>query len=151
MPLYDKRPFVEEGTFVAPSASVIGNVDLGEKSAVWYGAVLRGDVNSIKVGNFTSLGDRVVVHVAKENPNGPHPTIIGDHVVVEQGAILHACTLEDESLVCPLLLPPLHLPLYYFFTHIFPTIFISILLPKKINNNNNGVVSKKKKERVQRR
>jgi len=99
MPLFDKHPFVEEGAFIAPNASVIGEVDVGEKSSVWYGAVLRGDINSIKVGDFTSIGDRVVVHVAKENPRGPLPTVVGNHVVVEQGAILHACTLEDESFV----------------------------------------------------
>jgi carbonic anhydrase/acetyltransferase-like protein (isoleucine patch superfamily) len=100
MPLYGKHPFIEEGTYVAPNASVIGDVDVGEKSVVWYGAVLRGDVNSIKIGDFTSIGDRVVVHVAKNNPKGPLPTVVGNHVVVEQGAILHACTLEDESFVC---------------------------------------------------
>ena len=100
MPLYGKHPFIEEGTYVAPNASVIGDVDVGEKSVVWYGAVLRGDVNSIKVGDCTSIGDRVVVHVAKENPRGPLPTVVGNHVVVEQGSILHACTLEDECFVC---------------------------------------------------
>lgn len=99
MPIYGKHPFIEEGTYVAPNASVIGDVDVGEKSAVWYGAVLRGDINSIKIGDFTSIGDRVVVHVARENPKGPLPTVVGDHCVVEQGSILHACTLEDESFV----------------------------------------------------
>eukprot|EP00026_Physarum_polycephalum_P006147 Phypoly_transcript_06188.p1 GENE.Phypoly_transcript_06188~~Phypoly_transcript_06188.p1 ORF type:complete len:239 (-),score=52.01 Phypoly_transcript_06188:268-984(-) len=99
MPIYGKHPFIEEGTYVAPNASVIGDVDVGEKSVVWYGAVLRGDVNSIKVGDFSSIGDRVVVHVAKNNPKGPLPTVVGNHVVVEQGAILHACTLEDECFV----------------------------------------------------
>lgn len=99
MPLYGKHPFIEEGTYVAPNASVIGDVDVGEKSVVWYGAVLRGDVNSIKIGDVTSIGDRVVVHVAKENPKGPLPTVVGNHVVVEQGSILHACTLEDECFV----------------------------------------------------
>lgn len=56
MPIYGKHPFIEEGTYVAPNASVIGDVDVGEKSSVWYGAVLRGDINSIKIGDFTSIG-----------------------------------------------------------------------------------------------
>jgi len=99
MPLYDKKPFVGEGAFVAPNASVIGEVEIGEKTSVWYGVVLRGDVNSIKIGQETSIGDRVVVHVSRNNPRGPAPTIVGNRVIVGHGSILHACTLEDESLV----------------------------------------------------
>mmetsp|Transcript_4081 Transcript_4081/g.9739 ORF Transcript_4081/g.9739 Transcript_4081/m.9739 type:complete len:285 (+) Transcript_4081:118-972(+) len=79
--------------FIAPSASVIGNVTIGEHSSVWYGATVRGDVNSVKIGSKTSIGDRAVVHVAKIQ--GDHPTKIGDNVTVGAGAIVHACTLED--------------------------------------------------------
>lgn len=99
MPLFDKKPFVGEGAFVAPNASVIGQVEIGENSSVWYGAVLRGDVNSIKIGQQTSIGDRVVVHVSRNNPRGPAPTVVGNRVIVGHGSILHACTLEDESVV----------------------------------------------------
>jgi carbonic anhydrase/acetyltransferase-like protein (isoleucine patch superfamily) len=99
MPLYDKKPFVGEGAFIAPNATVIGEVEIGEKSSVWYGVVLRGDVNSIKIGQQTSIGDRAVVHVSRNNPRGPEPTIVGDRVIVGHGAILHACTLADESVV----------------------------------------------------
>lgn len=79
--------------FIAPSASVIGNVTIGEHSSVWYGATVRGDVNNVKIGSKTSIGDRAVVHVAKIQ--GDHPTKIGDNVTVGAGAIVHACTLED--------------------------------------------------------
>jgi len=97
MNLFEKIPHVGEGAFVAPSASVIGWVDIGQNSSVWYGAVIRGDVNSIKIGTQTSLGDRVVVHVSRYGKGGPIPTVIGDRCVVGSAAILHACTLEDES------------------------------------------------------
>eukprot|EP01112_Ceratiomyxa_fruticulosa_P010579 TRINITY_DN280_c0_g2_i1.p1 TRINITY_DN280_c0_g2~~TRINITY_DN280_c0_g2_i1.p1 ORF type:complete len:252 (-),score=51.73 TRINITY_DN280_c0_g2_i1:198-953(-) len=95
MPLYDKKPFVGLGSFIAPNASVIGEVEVGKNSCIWYGAVLRGDVNNIKVGDETSIGDRTIVHVARHNLGGPKPTVIGNRVNVGQGAILHACTLED--------------------------------------------------------
>lgn len=79
--------------FIAPSASVIGNVTIGEHSSVWYGATVRGDVNTVKIGSKTSVGDRAVVHVAKIQ--GDHPTYIGNNVTIGAGAIVHACTIED--------------------------------------------------------
>lgn len=85
--------------FVAPNASVIGDVTLGPNTSVWYGATVRGDVNSIKIGEHSSVGDRAVVHVAKIQ--GDHPTTIGDHVTVGPGAIVHAATLRDGSVVGP--------------------------------------------------
>ncbi|VEU42620.1 unnamed protein product [Pseudo-nitzschia multistriata] len=83
--------------FIAPSASVIGNVTIGEHSSVWYGATVRGDVNNVKIGTKTSIGDRAVVHVAKIQ--GDHPTVIGDNVTIGAGAIVHACTIEDLVVV----------------------------------------------------
>jgi len=79
--------------FIAPSASVIGNVTIGEHSSVWYGATVRGDVNNVKIGSKTSIGDRAVVHVAKIQ--GDFPTVIGDNVTIGAGAIVHACTIDD--------------------------------------------------------
>eukprot|EP01111_Echinosteliopsis_oligospora_P018318 TRINITY_DN831_c0_g1_i1.p1 TRINITY_DN831_c0_g1~~TRINITY_DN831_c0_g1_i1.p1 ORF type:complete len:253 (+),score=88.40 TRINITY_DN831_c0_g1_i1:81-839(+) len=95
MSFYDRQPFVGEGAFLAPNASVIGKVEVGEGSSVWYGAVLRGDVQDITIGKRSSIGDRVVIHVSKHGQGGPAPTIVGDDCVVEQGVILHACTVED--------------------------------------------------------
>eukprot|EP00538_Stauroneis_constricta_P002641 CAMPEP_0119560928 /NCGR_PEP_ID=MMETSP1352-20130426/16220_1 /TAXON_ID=265584 /ORGANISM="Stauroneis constricta, Strain CCMP1120" /LENGTH=285 /DNA_ID=CAMNT_0007609007 /DNA_START=108 /DNA_END=965 /DNA_ORIENTATION=+ len=83
--------------FVAPSASVIGNVSIGDHSSVWYGATVRGDVNKITVGSKTNIGDRAVVHVAKIQ--GDHPTFIGDNVSVGAGAVIHACTIKDFVIV----------------------------------------------------
>jgi len=84
-------------SFVAPSANVIGDVTIGEKSSIWYGATVRGDVNKVSIGKNSSIGDRVVVHVAKIQ--GDRPTIIGDNVSVGPGAIIHAATLKDYTIV----------------------------------------------------
>jgi gamma-carbonic anhydrase len=90
-------PTVSPESFVAPSAAVIGNVSIGEASSVWYGAIVRGDVNHVKIGNASSIGDRAVVHVAKIQ--GDAPTVIGNHVTVSAGALVHAATLKDSVVV----------------------------------------------------
>ncbi|KAG7368620.1 hexapeptide repeat-containing transferase [Nitzschia inconspicua] len=79
--------------FIAPSASIIGNVTIGEHSSVWYGATVRGDVNYVTIGSKSSVGDRAVVHVAKIQ--GDFPTKIGNNVTIGAGAIIHACTIDD--------------------------------------------------------
>lgn len=100
MNLGDKVPGMTTTTFLAPSASVIGDVSIGAGSSVWYGSVLRGDVNSIKIGAKTNIQDGCVVHVAKQNVGGVMlPTIVGNSVTVGHGAVLHACTIEDNSFV----------------------------------------------------
>ena len=85
--------------FVAPNASVIGDVSLGSNSSIWYGATVRGDVNKITIGENTSVGDRAVIHVAKIQ--GDFPSIIGNNVTIGPGAIVHAATLKDGSVVGP--------------------------------------------------
>ncbi|KAK6924385.1 hypothetical protein RJ641_010585 [Dillenia turbinata] len=83
MNVFDKAPTVAKDAFVAPSASVIGDVQVGSGSSVWYGCVLRGDVNSISIGSGTNIQDNSLVHVAKSNLSGKVlPTIIGDNVTV---------------------------------------------------------------------
>ncbi|CAI5470413.1 unnamed protein product [Closterium sp. Yama58-4] len=100
MNLFDKLPEVPANAFVAPSAAVIGDVQIGQRSSVWYNAILRGDVNSIRVGTDTNIQDGCIVHVAKTNLAGKIlPTIIGSRVTVGHNAILHACTVEDEAFV----------------------------------------------------
>lgn len=100
MNIFDKAPVVDKNAFVAPSASIIGEVQVGPKSSIWYGCVLRGDVNSISVGSGTNIQDNSLVHVAKSNLSGNViPTIIGDNVTVGHSAILHGCTVEDEAFV----------------------------------------------------
>ena len=100
MGIYEKTPALPRAGFIAPSASVIGDVSIGEKSSVWYGAVLRGDVNSIRIGAQTNIQDNTVIHVAKTNVGGvAAPTIIGDRVTVGHNAILHACTVKDDAFI----------------------------------------------------
>lgn len=91
-----KRPVLGSNVFVAPNASVVGDVQLGSGSSVWYGAVIRGDVNSVQIGSKTSVQDNVVIHVAKHNMGGKAlPTLIGDNVTIGPGATIHAATIED--------------------------------------------------------
>lgn len=87
--------------FVAPNATVLGSVELAPGCSVWYGAVLRGDVNAIRVGARTNLQDNVVVHVARHTAgsNPPRPTVIGADCTIGHGATLHACTVGDGCLV----------------------------------------------------
>ncbi|KAI7743934.1 hypothetical protein M8C21_006811, partial [Ambrosia artemisiifolia] len=113
MNVYDKAPVVAKDAFVAPSASIIGDVKVGAGSSIWYGCVMRedacvkvdhfvasGDVNSISIGSGTNIQDHSLVHVAKSNlPGKVHPTVIGDNVTVGHSAILHGCTVEDEAFV----------------------------------------------------
>ncbi|KAM5576110.1 gamma carbonic anhydrase 1, mitochondrial-like [Rosa sericea] len=100
MNVFDKAPGVDKEAFVAPSASIIGDVQVGRGSSIWYGCVLRGDANSISIGSGTNIQDNSLVHVAKSNLAGKVlPTIIGDNVTVGHSAVLHGCTVEDEAFV----------------------------------------------------
>ncbi|KAG1657675.1 hypothetical protein FOA52_013769 [Chlamydomonas sp. UWO 241] len=93
-------PVKAEGVFIAPSANVMGDVRIGVGSSVWYGAVLRGDVNHISVGSNTNIQDNTVVHVAKHSIDGkPAPTVIGDNVTIGHCATIHACTIGDNVLI----------------------------------------------------
>lgn len=90
----DFAPKISKTCFIAPSADVIGDVSIGEKSSVWHGAVLRGDVNKIEIGSFTNIQDRCIVHVAEK-----YPTIIGNNVTIGHGAIVHGCTIKDGAFI----------------------------------------------------
>ncbi len=88
-------PKVHPSVFVDDSAQVIGDVEIGEESSVWMTAVIRGDVNFIRIGCRTSIQDGTVVHVQHDT----HPTRIGDDVTVGHGAILHGCTIQNRVLI----------------------------------------------------
>jgi len=90
----DKYPKIHDSALVAPTADVIGDVTIGEKSSIWHQAVLRGDVNKIKIGSCTNIQDGTIVHVAED-----YPTIIGNNVTIGHGAIVHGCTVEDGAFI----------------------------------------------------
>ena len=87
-------PRIHPGVFVAPDATVIGDVTLAEQSSVWFGAVLRGDINRIVIGPRSNIQDGVVIHLADN-----FPALVGELVTIGHSAIVHACTVRDEVLV----------------------------------------------------
>jgi carbonic anhydrase/acetyltransferase-like protein (isoleucine patch superfamily) len=88
-------PKIGKRVFIAENATVIGDVEIGSDSSIWFGAILRGDVNYIRVGECTSIQDGTVVHVT----NQTHPTVIGSYVTVGHSVKLHGCTIEDNCLI----------------------------------------------------
>lgn len=88
-------PRIAETAFVAPGAHIIGDVQIGEHSSVWFNCVLRGDCYYIRIGESTNIQDGTVIHVT----NGRFPTIIGDRVTVGHSVVLHGCTVKDRSLI----------------------------------------------------
>ena len=80
--------------YVDTTAQVIGDVEIGEASSIWMNAVVRGDVNWIRIGARSNVQDGTVVHVMVDT----HPTTIGDDVTIGHGAIVHGCTLQDRIL-----------------------------------------------------
>jgi carbonic anhydrase/acetyltransferase-like protein (isoleucine patch superfamily) len=88
-------PRVHATAFVDESAQVIGDVEIDEESGVWMNAVVRGDVNSIRIGRQTNIQDGCVVHVMR----GTHATEIGSQVTVGHAAVLHGCTIRDRCLI----------------------------------------------------
>lgn len=88
------KPDIHRSCFVADSASIIGRVEIGENTSVWYNCVLRGDENTIKIGKHTNIQDGTVVHISKD-----YDTVIGDYVTVGHKAIVHACKIGNNVLV----------------------------------------------------
>lgn len=89
-----QKPTLGEGVYIADGAVVVGDVTLGEGSSVWYNAVLRGDINRILVGNQTNIQDGAVLHLEQNLP-----CVVGNYVTIGHIAIVHACTVGDESLI----------------------------------------------------
>lgn len=89
-----QKPSCGSDVFIAPNAVVVGDVRIGKQSSIWYGSVLRGDINYIQIGSFSNLQDGVIGHLSDDRP-----LLVGDYVTVGHGAIIHACTIEDECLI----------------------------------------------------
>ncbi|MFY0643730.1 MAG: gamma carbonic anhydrase family protein [Bacteroidia bacterium] len=85
---------IDDTAFIAPNATVIGDVHIGEESSVWYGAVIRGDSDEIRIGKRSNIQDNAVIHIDPD-----FPVCIGDDCIVGHGAIIHGATLENNVLV----------------------------------------------------
>ena len=88
-------PRIDGTAFVAETAVVIGDVEVGADTGLWYNTVVRGDVNHIRIGAGTNVQDGTVVHVTTDK----FPTLIGDHVTIGHLALIHGCTLEDRCFI----------------------------------------------------
>ncbi len=95
LPYRDKRPVLGEGVFIAPGAFVIGEVEIGDGSSIWFNTVVRGDVNYIRIGKNTNIQDLSMVHVT----TAKYPTFIGDNVTVGHRVMLHGCTIDNNCLI----------------------------------------------------
>lgn len=91
----DKFPLIHESVFLASGAKIIGDVQIGENSSVWYNTVIRGDVHYIKIGSMTNIQDCSMLHVT----NGRYPLNIGNKVTIGHSVTLHGCTLHDLCLI----------------------------------------------------
>jgi carbonic anhydrase/acetyltransferase-like protein (isoleucine patch superfamily) len=89
-----KKPDTKQAEFVAANATVLGDVTLGAHSSVWYGCVLRGDINSIEIGEGTNIQDLAMVHLADD-----YGVKIGRYCTIGHSAIIHACEIGDECLI----------------------------------------------------
>jgi carbonic anhydrase/acetyltransferase-like protein (isoleucine patch superfamily) len=90
-----RRPVVHPTAFVDESAQVIGDVEIGAESSIWMQVVIRGDVNTIRIGQRSNVQDGSVIHVQR----GTHPTTVGDSVTIGHGVMLHGCTIADRALI----------------------------------------------------
>lgn len=89
------EPQIGKDCFLAETATIIGNVTLGDECSVWFNAVLRGDVHYIKIGNKVNIQDGAIIHATYEKS----PTTIGSSVSIAHGAIVHGCTIHDKVLI----------------------------------------------------
>lgn len=92
-PFQNKNPSISKNVFIAETACIIGDVSIGERSSVWFNAVLRGDMWKITVGKGSHIQDNVVIHA---NESGIE---IGDGVAIEHGSVIHSCTIKNNVLI----------------------------------------------------
>ena len=90
-----KLPKLGERVFIADGAMIVGDVEIGDHSSVWFNAVIRGDVNYIRIGKHTNIQDGSILHVMKDQ----YPLVLHDYVTVGHGAMLHGCEIESHCLI----------------------------------------------------
>ncbi len=105
LPFRGVMPKIAPDVFIAETAVVIGDVEIGSGSSIWYGCVVRGDINKIRIGRNTNIQDGTIIHCNHDRAGdyretgGGEPTIVGDNVVVGHMALLHACTVRDNAFI----------------------------------------------------
>lgn len=95
LPVKDNYPVIEENSFIAPNCTIVGDVTIGSHCSVWFNAVVRGDVNYIKIGDYSNIQDNVTIHGTYEK-NG---TDVGNYVNIGHNAIVHGCVIDDYVLI----------------------------------------------------
>jgi len=95
LPFEGVSPRIAEDAWIAPGAIIVGNVEVGSGASIWYGCVLRGDVNAIRIGVRSNVQDASVLHVTRDR----FETIVGDEVTIGHRAVVHGCTVGDGALI----------------------------------------------------
>ncbi|UCG05442.1 MAG: gamma carbonic anhydrase family protein [Desulfobacterales bacterium] len=90
----DKKPVIGQNVFIAPTATIIGDVEIKDGASIWYGVVIRGDADKIRIGRNTNIQDNCTIHTDEGLP-----AIIGNRVSVGHNAVIHGCSIEDECLI----------------------------------------------------
>lgn len=99
MPLYDSTPVVQDA-WVAPNASLIGDVFVSKWATIWYNVSLRGEMNAVRVGNFSSIGDGTSIYTCHALPHGvPASCNIGKNVTIESGCSIHSSIIDDDVVI----------------------------------------------------
>lgn len=95
LPVKGVSPQIPEDCFVAPNATIVGDVVIGKECSIWFNAVIRGDVNSIRIGDKVNIQDGACIHCTYQKTQ----TVIGNNVSIGHNAIVHGCTVEDNVLI----------------------------------------------------
>ena len=95
LPVLGKSPNFGENCFIAPNATIVGDVTTGKERSFWFNAVVRGDVHFIKMGNRVNVQDGAIIHCTYQK----HPTTIGNNVSIGHNAMVHGCTIHDNVLI----------------------------------------------------
>lgn len=95
LPVKGVHPTIPDDAFIAPNATIVGDVVMGSSCSIWFNAVVRGDVNAIRMGDKVNIQDNAVIHCTYEK----HATTIGNNVSIGHSAIVHGCTVKDNVLI----------------------------------------------------
>ena len=96
LPLYDQVPETRDA-WIAPNATVVGNVFISKYATIWYGAVIRGEMNAVRIGHFSSIGDRTTIHTNHSLPHGLAASVnIGKNVQIGNNCNIHSCIIDDD-------------------------------------------------------